>query len=97
MLESGGSLFGSGSGNSLDCSNPLNDYSCNWATGKLMTNSSVTLTHSTDRSAKGIDKMMHVAYYEEEPDYGYQEEDMTWYDDEYDEWLDPMTHATRIV
>ena len=28
MLENGGSLFGSGSGNGVDCSNPLNDYSC---------------------------------------------------------------------
>ena len=29
-----------------------------------------------------------VAYYNVEDDYGYQEEDM-WYDEEYDEWLDP--------
>lgn len=27
-LESGGSLYGVGSGNSIDCSNPLNDMSC---------------------------------------------------------------------
>jgi len=27
-LESGGSLYGSGSGNSIDCSDPLNDSSC---------------------------------------------------------------------
>jgi hypothetical protein len=29
-----------------------------------------------------------VAYFNEDTDYGYQEEDM-WYDEEYDEWLDP--------
>ena len=28
MLENGGSLFGSGSGNGVDCGNPLNDVSC---------------------------------------------------------------------
>ena len=27
-LENGGSLYGAGSGNSIDCSNPLNDSSC---------------------------------------------------------------------
>ena len=30
----------------------------------------------------------NIAYYSEEEDYGYTEEDM-WYDEEYDEWLDP--------
>ena len=28
LLENGGSLYGSGSGNGVDCSNPLNDTSC---------------------------------------------------------------------
>ena len=28
LLENGGSLYGSGSGNGIDCSNPLNDSSC---------------------------------------------------------------------
>ena len=37
---------------------------------------------------RGYSQEESVAYFDEEADYGYQEEDM-WYDEEYDEWLDP--------
>ncbi len=36
-LENGGSLYGSGSGNGLDCSNPLNDSSCSGYADALLT------------------------------------------------------------
>ena len=36
----------------------------------------------------GYSQQNSVAYFDEETDYGYQEEDL-WYDEEYDEWLDP--------
>ena len=36
----------------------------------------------------GYSQQDSVAYFDEETDYGYQEEDL-WYDEEYDEWLDP--------
>jgi len=39
-------------------------------------------------SCQGYQQEESVAYYAEETDYGYTEEDM-WYDEEYDEWLDP--------
>ena len=87
MLESGGSLFGSGSGNGIDCSNPLNDYSCTgyW---EAYDEQQCDLDPQYGPFCQGYRQDDDVAYYEEEPDYGYQEEDM-WYDEEYDEWLDP--------
>jgi len=36
-LENGGSLYGSGSGNNIDCSNPLNDSSCSGYSQALLT------------------------------------------------------------
>ena len=36
-LENGGSLFGAGSGNGVDCSNPLNDSSCSGYADALLT------------------------------------------------------------
>jgi len=36
-LENGGSLYGSGSGNGVDCSNPLNDASCSGYADALLT------------------------------------------------------------
>ena len=36
-LENGGSLFGEGSGNAIDCSNPLNDSSCSGYADALLT------------------------------------------------------------
>ena len=37
LLENGGSLFGSGTGNSVDCSNALNDSSCSGYADALLT------------------------------------------------------------
>ena len=36
-LENGGSLYGTGSGNGIDCSNPLNDSSCSGYSSALLT------------------------------------------------------------
>jgi len=87
MLENGGSLFGSGSGNDVDCSNPLNDFSC---TGYWEAYDDQQCDQDPQYApfCRGYSQEESVAYYEEEPDYGYQEEDM-WYDEEFDEWLDP--------
>ena len=87
MLENGGSLFGSGSGNGVDCNNPLNDYSC---TGYWEAYDDQQCDQDPQYApfCRGYTQEESIAYYEEETDYGYQEEDM-WYDEEYDEWLDP--------
>ena len=37
LLENGGSLYGVGSGNALDCSNPLNDQACSWYAAAYLT------------------------------------------------------------
>ena len=87
LLENGGSLFGSGSGNGVDCSNPLNDYSCTgyW---EAFDDQQCDQDPQYAPFCRGYTQEESIAYYEEETDYGYQEEDM-WYDEEYDEWLDP--------
>ena len=87
MLENGGSLFGSGSGNGVDCGNPLNDVSC---TGYWEAYDDQQCDQDPQYApfCRGYNQEDSVAYFEEETDYGYQEEDM-WYDEEYDEWLDP--------
>ena len=108
-LENGGSLFGVGTGNSADCSNPLNDSSCTGYADAYQTqqcninqlyNESCPLywvaydDQQCDQDpqyapfCQGYSQQDSVAYFDEETDYGYQEEDM-WYDEEYDEWLDP--------
>ena len=86
LLENGGSLFGSGSGNGVDCSNPLNDYSCTgyW---EAYDDQQCDISPQYAPFCRGYTQEESIAYYEEETDYGYQEEDM-WYDEEYDEWLD---------
>ena len=86
LLENGGSLFGSGSGNGVDCSNPLNDYSCTgyW---EAYDDQQCDINPQYAPFCRGYTQEESIAYYEEETDYGYQEEDM-WYDEEYDEWLD---------
>ena len=109
LLESGGSLFGVGTGNGIDCSNPLNDSSCSGYADAYQTqqcditqlyNESCPLyweaydDQQCDQDpqyapfCQGYSQEDSVAYFDEETDYGYQEEDM-WYDEEYDEWLDP--------
>ena len=87
LLENGGSLFGSGSGNGVDCSNPLNDYSCTgyW---EAYDDQQCDINPQYAPFCRGYTQEESIAYYEEDTDYGYQEEDM-WYDEEYDEWLDP--------
>jgi len=109
LLESGGSLFGVGTGNGIDCSNPLNDSSCSGYADAYQTQQ-CNITQLYNESCplywqayddqqcdqdpqyapfcRGYSQEESVAYFDEETDYGYQEEDM-WYDEEYDEWLDP--------
>ena len=108
LLESGGSLYGLGSGNAIDCSNVLNNSSCvGYAAAYLTQQCNLDSLYNTSCSlywdayddlqcdldsqyapfCAGYTQEDSVAYYVEE-DYGYTEEDM-WYDEEYDEWLDP--------
>ena len=84
-LENGGSLYGSGS--YVDCGDPLNDTSC---TGYWEAYDDQQCDQDPQYApfCRGYNQQDSVAYFEEETDYGYQEEDM-WYDEEYDEWLDP--------
>jgi len=84
-LENGGSLYGSGS--YVDCGNPLNDTSC---TGYWEAYDDQQCDQDPQYApfCRGYSQEESVAYFDEETDYGYQEEDM-WYDEEYDEWLDP--------
>ena len=110
LLENGGSLFGVGSGNSIDCSDPLNDTSCSGYTAAYLTQQcDITQLHSEtcpryweaydDQQCAdnpqyapfcaGYTQEDSAAFFNEDNvDYGYAEEDM-WYDEEYDEWLDP--------
>ena len=131
LLENGGSLYGVGTGNALDCSSALNNVNCvgyaaaylaqqcdidslysNSCTGyaaayltqqcgidDLYSQSCTNYWDAYDDqqcendpqyspSCQGYQQEESVAYYAEETDYGYTEEDM-WYDEEYDEWLDP--------
>tara|TARA_R110000796_G_scaffold250148_1_gene378760 strand:+ start:1330 stop:2307 length:978 start_codon:yes stop_codon:yes gene_type:complete len=109
LLENGGSLYGVGSGNSVDCSDPLNDTSCSgYASAYLTQQCNITQLHSeacpryweayddqqcADDSqyapfCAGYTQEDSVAFFNQEEDYGYAEEDM-WYDEEFDEWLDP--------
>ena len=72
-LESGGSLYGTSTGNVIDCSNPLNDYSCTgyW---EAYDDLQCDLDPQYGPFCQGYRQEDSVAYYEEEPDYGYQEE-----------------------
>ena len=109
LLESGGSLFGLGSGNSVDCSSALNDSTCTgYAAAYLTQQCDITQLYSEtcprywqaydDQQCAddpqyapfcaGYAQEESVAFFNEEEDYGYAEEDM-WYDEEFDEWLDP--------
>ena len=109
LLENGGSLYGIGSGNSVDCSDPLNDTGCSgYASAYLTQQCNITQLHSeacpryweayddqqcADDSqyapfCAGYTQEDSVAFFNEEEDYGYVQEDM-WYDEEFDEWLDP--------
>ena len=108
LLESGGSLFGVGTGNGIDCSNPLNDSSCSGYADAYQTQQcdidqlyaescpyywdafddfQCDLDPQYGPFCPGYRQQDSVAYFDDDTDYGYQEEDM-WYDEEYDEWLD---------
>mgnify|MGYP003651069466 FL=1 len=109
LLENGGSLYGLGTGNAVDCSNPLNNSGCSGYADAYQTQQ-CNITQLYNESCplyweafddqqcdqdpqyapfcQGYSQEDSVAYFDEETDYGYQEEDM-WYDEEYDEWLDP--------
>jgi len=108
-LENGGSLYGVGSGNGVDCSNVLNNPSCAGYEAAYQTqqcdidqlynnlcpyywdaydDQQCDLNSQYSPSCSGYRQEDSVAYYDNETDYGYTEEDL-WYDEEYDEWLDP--------
>jgi len=109
LLESGGSLYGSGTGNAIDCSDPLNNAGCSGYAAAYQTQQ-CNITQLYNESCplyweayddqqcdqdpqyapfcRGYNQQDSVAYFDEETDYGFSEEDM-WYDEEFDEWLDP--------
>ena len=108
LLESGGSLFGVGTGNGIDCSNPLNNSNCSGYAAAYQTQQcdidqlyvescpyywdafddfQCDLDPQYGPFCPGYSQQDSVAYFDDDADYGYQEEDM-WYDEEYDEWLD---------
>ena len=95
LLESGGSLYGTGSGNSLDCSNPLNNSNCSGYAAAYQTQQcdidqlysescpyyweayddlQCNLDPQYGPFCQGYRQQDSVAYFEEEIDYGYQEE-----------------------
>ncbi len=95
MLENGGSLYGSGSGNNIDCSNPLNNSSCSgYATAYQAQQCDIDQLYSESCPyywdayddlqcnldsqyapfCQGYRQENSVAYFEEDIDYGYQEE-----------------------
>jgi len=109
-LENGGSLYGVGTGNGADCSNPLNDSSCTGYADAYQTQQ-CNITQLYNESCplyweafddqqcdqdpqyapfcRGYSQQDSVAFFDDSNnDYGFDEEDM-WYDEEYDEWLDP--------
>ena len=109
LLESGGSLFGVGTGNDIDCSNPLNNSNCSGYAAAYQTQQcdidqlyvescpyywdafddfQCDLDPQYGPFCPGYRQQDSVAYFDDDANYGYQEEDM-WYDEEYDEWLDP--------
>ena len=85
MLESGGSLYGAGSGNSLDCSNPLNDVSCTgyW---EAYDDFQCDLDSQYGPFCQGYRQEEDIGYYQEEEyfDYGYEEEVFDYGYEEYD-------------
>jgi len=95
LLENGGSLYGSGSGNDIDCSNPLNNSSCSGYAAAYQTQQcdidqlysescpyyweayddlQCNLDPQYGPFCQGYRQEDSVAYFEEEIDYGYQEE-----------------------
>jgi hypothetical protein len=84
-LENNGSLF---VGEALDCSDPLVDPSCPYY-WEAYDDQQCDLDPQYGPFCRGYTQEDSVAYFDEEQvDYGFNEEDL-WYDEEYDEWLDP--------
>ena len=84
-LEYGGSLL---VGEATDCSDPLVNPSC---TGYWDAYDDQQCNQDPQYApfCTGYNQQDSVAYFDEEQvDYGFNEEDM-WYDEEFDEWLDP--------
>jgi len=85
LLENGGSLYGAGSGNSLDCSNPLNDVSCTgyW---EAYDDFQCDLDSQYGPFCQGYRQEEDIGYYQEEEyfDYGYEEEVFDYGYEEYD-------------
>ena len=109
LLESGGTLYGSGTGNAIDCSDPLNNAGCSGYAAAYQTQQ-CNITQLYNESCplyweayddqqcdqdpqyapfcRGYNQQDSVAYFDEETDYGFSEEDM-WYDEVFNEYLDP--------
>jgi hypothetical protein len=84
-LENNGSIL---VGEALDCSDPLNNTSCAgyW---DAYDDQQCDLDPQYGPFCRGYTQEDSVAYFDEEQvDYGFNEEDL-WYDEEFDEWLDP--------
>jgi hypothetical protein len=84
-LENNGSIL---VGEALDCSDPLVDPSCPYY-WEAYDDQQCELDPQYGPFCRGYTQEDSVAYFDEEQvDYGFNEEDL-WYDEEYDEWLDP--------
>jgi hypothetical protein len=86
-LENGGSLYGSGSGNGVDCSNPLNDSSCSGYADALLTQQ-CNITDLYSESCPNYWQAFDQQECDNDPQYapfcpGYrQEESVAFFDDE---------------
>ena len=101
LLENGGSLYGVGTGNSTDCSDPLNDMGCaGYADAYLTQQCDLTQLHSEScpryweayddqQCADDSQYAPFCAGYNQQDSVAYYTEEDMWYDEEYDEWLDP--------
>ena len=84
-LENNGSIL---VGEALDCSDPLVDPSCPYY-WEAYDDQQCDLDPQYGPFCRGYTQEDSVAYFDEEQvDYGFNEEDL-WYDEEFDEWLDP--------
>jgi hypothetical protein len=84
-LENNGSIL---VGEALDCSDPLVDPSCPHYSDAY-DDFQCDLNPQYGPFCRGYTQEDSVAYFDEEQvDYGFNEEDL-WYDEEFDEWLDP--------
>ena len=68
LLENGGSLYGSGAGNGIDCSNPLNDSSCDgYAEAYLTQQCNINALYSTECS--GYEQALRDFECDQDPQY----------------------------